>query len=241
VTALVLIHAFPFNGGMWEHQRRALRDAAEPMLAPNLPGFGGTAVRRGQPTMDDYADAVIEAMDAASVERAAIAGLSLGGYVAFALWRRHRDRVDRLMLADTRADADTDEARERRTKLATLVREQGVEALVRTPPAWLREGSPYWDEIKAVVLKQPADAVAQASIAMGLRPDSRPLLADIDVPTAVVVGELDTITPPDLARAMSDAIPAATLTVIPAAGHLANIDAPTAFDAALRAWLRRTA
>jgi pimeloyl-ACP methyl ester carboxylesterase len=241
VTALVLIHAFPLSGAMWEHERRALRDAADPIIAPSLPGFGGTAVPRGDASMDDYADSVIAAMDTARIERAAVAGISMGGYVAFAMWRRHRPRIERLFLADTRAEADNDEARERRLRLAELIREHGIEALLKTPPQWLRKGSPHWDPLLKMIRGQTPDGVAQGSIAMAHRPDSRPDLPTIDVPTAVVVGEEDSITPLEMSRTIADAIPGATLSVIPGAGHIANIEAPTAFEAALRAWLRRKA
>ena len=241
MTALVLIHAFPLSGAMWEHERRSLRDAADPIIAPSLPGFGGTAVPRGDASMDDYADSVIAAMDTARIERAAVAGISMGGYVAFALWRRHRARIERLFLADTRAEADGDEARDRRLRLAELIREHGIEALLKMPPQWLRKGSPHWDPLLKMIRGQTPEGVAQGSIAMAHRPDSRPDLATIDVPTAVVVGEDDSITPLEMSQTMSDAIPGATLSIIPGAGHIANIEAPTAFDAALRAWLRRTA
>ena len=241
MTALVLIHAFPLSGAMWEHVRRSLRDAADPILAPSLPGFGGTAVPRGDPSMDDYADSVVAAMDAAKVASAAVAGLSMGGYVAFALWRRHRRRIERLFLADTRAEADSDEARDKRLRLAALIREHGIEALLKTPPQWLRKDSPHWDPLLKMIRGQAAEAVAQGSVAMAHRPDSRPDLPTIDVPTAVVVGEEDTITPLEMSQTMSDAIAGATLSIIPSAGHLANIEAPAAFGTALRAWLRRTA
>ena len=241
MTALVLIHAFPLSGAMWEHERRALRDAADPIIAPSLPGFGGTAVPRGDASMDDYADSVVAAMDVAKVERAAVAGISMGGYVAFAMWRRHRRRIERLFLADTRAEADNEEARDRRLRLADLIREHGIEALLKTPPPWLRKGSPHWDPLLKMIRGQAPEGVAQGSIAMAHRPDSRPDLPTIAVPTAVVVGEEDTITPLEMSQQISGAIPGATLSIIPAAGHIANIEAPTAFEAALRAWLRRTA
>jgi 3-oxoadipate enol-lactonase len=241
VTALVLIHAFPLSGAMWEHERRSLRDAADPIIAPSLPGFGGTAVPRGDASMDDYADSVIAAMDAAKIERAAVAGISMGGYVAFAMWRRYRERIERLFLADTRAEADTDEARDKRLRLAALVREHGIEALLKTPPQWLRKGSPHWDPLLKMIRGQAPEGVAQGSIAMAHRPDSRPDLSTIDVPTAVVVGEDDSITPLEMSQTMTDAIPGSTLSIIPGAGHIANIEAPTAFEAALRAWLRRKA
>jgi 3-oxoadipate enol-lactonase len=241
VTALVLIHAFPLSGAMWEHERRALRDAADPILAPSLPGFGGTAVPRGDASMDSYADSVVAAMDAAKIERAAVAGLSMGGYVAFALWRRHRSRVERLFLADTRAEADTEEARDHRLRLAALIREHGIDALLKPPPPWLRKGSPHWDRLLKLIHGQAPEAVAQGCVAMAGRPDSRPDLPTIDVPTAVVVGEEDVITPLEMAKTMSDQIPGATLSILPGAGHIANVEAPTAFETALRAWLRRTA
>lgn len=239
MTALVLIHAFPLSGAMWEHERRALRDAADPIIAPSLPGFGGTAVPRGDPSIDDYADSIVAAMDATKIARAAVAGLSMGGYVAFALWRRHRHRIERLFLADTRAEADTQDVRDKRLRLAALVREHGVEALLKTPPQWLRKGSPHWDPLLKLIRGQPPEAIAQGSIAMAHRPDSRPDLPTIDVPTAVVVGEEDEITPLEMSQTMSANIPGATLSIIPGAGHIANLEAPTAFEAALRAWLRR--
>jgi 3-oxoadipate enol-lactonase len=241
VTALVLIHAFPLSGAMWEHERRSLRDAAAPIIAPSLPGFGGTAVPRGDASVDDYADSVIAAMDAAKIERAAVAGISMGGYVAFAMWRRYRERIERLFLADTRAEADTDEARDKRLRLAELIREHGIETLLKTPPQWLRKGSPHWDPLLKMIRGQAPEGIAQGSIAMAHRPDSRPDLPTIDVPTAVVVGEEDSITPLEMSQAMNDAIPGSTLSIIPGAGHIANIEAPTAFDAALRAWLQRKA
>lgn len=241
MSALVLIHAFPLSGEMWAHERRALRDAADPIVAPSLPGFGGTDVPRIEPSIDDYADSVVAAMDEAKIERAAVAGMSMGGYVAFAIWRRHRGRVERLLLADTRAEADTDDARDRRVRLAGLIRERGIEALLKTPPQWLRKGSPHWAALLTAIRRQPPEAIAQASLAMAHRPDSRPDLAMIDVPTAVVVGEEDTITPPEMSRAMSDAIPRATLSIIPSAGHLANLESPATFETAVRAWLRRAA
>ena len=237
----MLIHAFPLSGAMWGHEIRALRDAADPIIAPSLPGFGGTAVPRGDASMDDYADSVVSAMDVAKIERAAIAGLSMGGYVAFALWRRHRDRVERLFLADTRAEADTDEARDKRLRLAALIREHGIEALLKTPPPWLRKGSPHWDPLLKMIRGQTPDGVAQGSIAMANRPDSRPDLPTIDVPTTVVVGEDDEITPLEMSQSMVDLIPGAKLSIIPGAGHISNLESPTAFEAALRAWLRRTA
>ena len=239
MPALVLLHAFPLDRSMWDHQIGALADAANPIIAPSFPGFGRSDVPSKQPSLDDYADAVIGVMDAAKVQRAAIAGLSMGGYVAFALWRRHRRRIERLALIDTKAEADTPEAAQNRHRLAATIREHGVEALLKTPPKWLRDDSPQWPALKELVRKQNKEAVAQASIAMAGRADSTADLATIDVPTAVVVGEADAITPLASARTIHEGIKGSSLSVIPDAGHVSNIDAPEAFEKAIRDWLRR--
>ena len=239
MPAVVLLHAFPLDRSMWDHEVRALADVASPIIAPSFPGFGRSEVPKRQPSLDDYADAVVAVMDAARVERAAVAGLSMGGYVAFALWRRHRRRVSALALIDTKAEGDTPEAAQNRVRLAETIRTHGIEALLKAPPKWLRDGSPRWPEVKALIRAQDKEAVAQASVAMSGRPDSIGDLATIDVPTAVIVGEADAITPLANAKTMYDAIPGATLSVIPDAGHLANLEAPEAFERAIRDWLRR--
>ncbi len=239
MPALVLLHAFPLDRTMWDRESAALADAASPIVVPSFPGFGRSEVPRRQPSLDDYADAVVAVMDAAKVDRAAIAGCSMGGYVAFAIWRRHRARVAGLALIDTKAEADTPEAARDRIRLAGTVREHGVEALLKTPPKWLRDGSSRWPALKELIRAQDREAVAQASVAMAGRPDSTPDLATIDVPTAIMIGEADAVTPLAASRAMSEAIPHATLSVIPDAGHLSNLEAPDAFDRAMRAWLRR--
>jgi pimeloyl-ACP methyl ester carboxylesterase len=238
MPALVLLHAFPLDRSMWDREVRVLADAASPIIAASFPGFGLSELPARQPTLDDYADAVIGVMDAARVDGAAIAGLSMGGYVAFAIWRRHKKRVERLALIDTKAEGDTPEAAANRVRLAATIREHGVEALLRTPPKWLRDGSPHWDALKATIRAQNKEAVAQASVAMSTRADSVKDLATIDVPTAVIVGEADAITPLANSTTIANAIPNATLAVIPDAGHISNIDAPEAFEKAMRAWLK---
>lgn len=224
---------------MWDRQVGSLADLATPIIAPSFPGFGRSELPKRQPTLEDYADAAVAAMDAAGVTSAAVAGLSMGGYVAFAMWRRHPKRIERLALIDTKAEGDTSEAAANRVRLAQTLREHGVEALLKTPPKWLRDGSPHWDALKAMIRAQNKEAVAQGSVAMSTRPDSTADLPSISVPTAVIVGEADAITPLANAKTMADAIPGAGLSVIPDAGHISNIEAPEAFEKAIRAWLRR--
>ena len=148
-------------------------------------------------------------------------------------------RVSALALCDTKAGGDTGDAAEGRIRLAQAIREHGVEALLKTPPSWLRDGSPRWAALKELVRGQDKEAVAQASVAMAGRPDSMQELATIDVPTAVIVGESDAITPLAQSKTMYERVAGATLSVIPDAGHLSNLEAPEAFERALRDWLRR--
>ena len=239
MPALVLLHAFPLDRSMWDHEVRALADAASPIVAPSFPGFGRSDLPDQQPTLDDYADAVIGVLDAARIQTAAFAGVSMGGYVLFSIWRRYKARVARLALIDTKAEGDAPEAAHNRLRLAGLIREHGIDALLKTPPKWLREGAPQWPAVKELIRSQRPEAVAQASVAMAGRADSVKDLPSIDVPTAVIVGEADALTPLANAKTMHEAIPGSTLTVIPDAGHLANIEAPEAFEKAMHAWLRR--
>ncbi|MDQ2951221.1 MAG: alpha/beta hydrolase, partial [Chloroflexota bacterium] len=233
---LVLLHAYPLEGSMWDREVRALSDVASPIIAPSFPGFGRSALPSRQPTLDDYADAVITLLDEAKIQTAAFAGLSMGGYVAFALWRRHRRRIEKLAFIDTKAEGDTPGAAANRVRLAETIREHGVEALLKAPPQWLRDGSPHWDALKKTIRAQEKEALARASVAMSTRPDSTADLATIDVPTAVIVGEADAITPLASSKSIAAAIADASLSVIPDAGHISNIDAPEAFEKAMRAW-----
>jgi len=241
VTDVVFIHAFPVDATMWERQVADLEGEVD-TLAPNLPGFGGEPPPEGPLTVEAMADAVAAAMDRIGLERAVIAGCSMGGYAAFEMWRRHRDRVAGLLLVDTRAEPDDDEGRRKRLELAEKVREQGSEVVVESPPPLLSPDAPadLWERVKEWIARQPADSIARAALGMAERPDSRPDLPAIDVPTTVVVGSEDTLTPPALSEAMAEQIPGAELVVLEGAGHLSNLEDPDGFLEAVRGRLRRT-
>ena len=240
MVALVLVHAFPVDAGMWDEQARALSGAVD-LVAPSLPGFGGTTSGGEVLTMDAAADAVATELDRAGVQKAVVCGLSIGGYVAFSLWRRHRDRIAALALADTRAEPDDEAGRERRRQVAEKARSEGSEAIAENPPPLLSEGADpaLWDQVKEMIRRQPGEAIAAASLGLAERPDSRPILPEIDVPTVVIVGSADALTPPLMSETMAGAIPGAELVVLDGAGHLSNLEAPDAFTAALRALLAR--
>jgi 3-oxoadipate enol-lactonase len=225
---------------MWDAQVEALGSQVD-VMAPSLPGFGGTPAAGEVMTMDAAADFLAGELDRAGVERAVVCGLSIGGYVAFSLWRRHRDRIAALALADTRAEPDDEAGKERRRTVAETARAQGSGPIAENPPALLSEGADpaLWGRVKEMIRRQPGEAIAAAALGMGERPDSRPVLAEIDVPAAVIVGSADTLTPPPMSEAMAGAINDAELVVLGGAGHLSNLEDPNGFAAALRALIER--
>jgi 3-oxoadipate enol-lactonase len=240
VTTLLLIHAFPVDADMWEPQASALRGEID-VLAPSLPGFGGSPPAGEVMTMDAAADSIAGELDRAGIDRSVVCGLSIGGYVAFSLWRQHRHRIAGLVLADTRAEPDDEAGRERRRGVAEKARTGGSEAIAAEPPPLLSEGADpeLWDRVKAMIRRQPGEALAAASLGMAERPDSRPILGEIDVPTTVIVGSADALTPPPMSESMAGAIDGASLVVLEGAGHLSNLEDPEGFTDALRALVGR--
>jgi pimeloyl-ACP methyl ester carboxylesterase len=186
--------------------------------------------------MDQYADDVAAFLDTLGVARAVVCGLSMGGYIAFAMLRTHRERIRGLILADTRATADTDEVRENRGRLITLVEEQGVEVLAaqQLRPALGRstfEERPLIVEaVRRMMAAQPAEGVIGALGAMAARPDSTSLLETIDVPTLVLGGAEDTLTPPVELRTLASAIPGSRFELLERCGHVCPFERPAAFN-----------
>lgn len=240
VTPLVLVHAFPLDATMWDGQVSALRGDVE-VLAPSLPGFGGSEPAGEVMTMDAAADHVVAEMDRAGIGRAVVCGLSMGGYVAFSLWRHHRGRLAGLVLADARAEPDDQAGRERRRQVARTARTRGSEAIAEDPPALLSHDADrtLWERVKETIRRQPGESIAAASLGLAERADSRPILPEIDIPTIVVVGSADTLTPPPMSEAIAEGIPDADLMVLDGAGHISNLEDPDGFNVALRAILDR--
>ena len=241
MDGVLLVHAFPVDARMWDRQVDGLREDGVAVAAPNLPGFGDALPATGGVlTMHAGAEKARRALDDAGIDRAVVVGLSMGGYVAFELWRSARDRVLGLVLAHTRAEADPPEGAQRRRDLARRLGEQG-NVLVGSPPPLLSEGADegLWNRVLGMIADQTPEAIAAASLGMAERPDSTADLATIDVPTAVITASGDTLIPPDVTAAIADAVPGATLTTLEGAGHLSNLEAPDAFDAALREHLAR--
>ena len=225
---VLLIHAFPLDAGMWERQVRSLGDAGWPVVAPSLPGFGDTA-----------ADRCLQAADAAGFERFVACGLSMGGYVAFELWRMARQRIAGLVLANTRSGADAPEAAQGRRALADRLDTEGNGFLVEQPPPLLSDQAPdeLWEQVRGAIRAQPAASIGAAARGMAERMDSTPDLGAVDVPMLIVTSSLDTLIPAAVSAEMRDHHRDAGLVEIPGAGHLSNLEAPEAFDRTLLAFL----
>lgn len=241
---VVLLHGFPHDRALWAEQVAALYStlAGTRLLIPDLPGFGRSSSLQN-PGMDGYADAVAAMLDAAGIERAVIAGLSMGGYVAFSFWRLHHDRVRAMILLDTKAGADAEPGKMKRREMIATVARDGVGAIVPgLIPGQLgsttRASQPALVERVEVMLRRAsADGVIGAVEAMIARVDSTATLETVSVPTLVIVGEDDTLTPVADAIAMSSAIPGARLVTVPGSGHLSPLEQPAIVNAAIAEFL----
>jgi len=218
---------------MWQPQLEAL-PADLAIAAPHHPGFGGTAAEGDVMTMATAAERALEAMDRAGIARAVLCGLSIGGYVAFELWRRARDRFTGLILANTRAVADPEEAAQGRRALAARLRAEGNVLVAEPPPLLALDApAPLQERVRALIARQPAEAIAAALLGMAERPDSTPDLATIDVPTLVVTSTADRLIAPEVSAEMCGQIPGARLETLEGVGHLSSLEAPEAFTALL--------
>jgi pimeloyl-ACP methyl ester carboxylesterase len=195
-------------------------------------------------TMDDYARDVIALLDHLGIDRAVVGGCSMGGYVTFAIWRLAPRRVRGVVLANTRADADTPEGRERRGQLLALVGRAGPSGVAdqMLPNLLGRTTHDSRPEVvarvRALIEANSPEAIATAIGALRDRPDATPLLKTIDVPVLIIAGDEDTLIPHDAADQMFDALPDAQLSVIGRAGHLSSLEAPAVFGRALETFLR---
>ena len=239
---LVLLHAFPLNGRMFESQMRAF-SGSHRVVAPDYPGFGRSPRTPAQPDIHYYAEGVRSLLDRLHLERVILGGVSMGGYVAFECMRLFPERISGLVLANTRPEADPAETREIRNEMALSVARDGVEVLIELQMERLLAPESLQDEglvekVRAIILENSPDGAVAALGAMRERPDSRPLLGKIDVPTLVVGGEEDDISSPEVMGAMAAEIPGARHLTITGTAHLSNFEAPEKFNAALGDFLQ---
>lgn len=239
--ALVLLHAFPLDASQWDHQVAAL-SGTHRCLRPDYWGCGASPPPAGEPSLDAYAAAVLDALTEAGVDRFHLAGCSMGGYIAFALLRQARERVASLMLVSTRAGADPDEIRRSRLALAdTVTREASVESIVEPNVQRLlgpraRAEVHVTDPLRGRIRRCTPAGVADAARAMAARPDSTGDLAAIGVPALVVSGRDDEVIRADGAHALAAGIRGARHVVMNT-GHLCNLEDPPGFTEEARRFL----
>lgn len=243
-TAVLFLHAYPVNLEMWAPQVEALREDYR-VIRLDWRGFGGSAPPDSTLTMELAADDVRALLEHLGVRQAVLVGLSMGGYAAFAFYRKYREFVRALVLADTRATADTDEGRKARVAAIATAREKGVEAIADPMVPKLlcektiREKLALVRRVREMVLTSSVEGIVRALEGLAARPDATPLLTEISCPTLILVGADDALTPPADARAMAERIRGAGLHLLPDAGHLSNLEQTEQFNHVLREFLRK--
>jgi pimeloyl-ACP methyl ester carboxylesterase len=240
--AVLFLHAFTLDASQWDHQVAALSSDLR-CVRVDLWGCGTSPPPpAGEPTLDGFATAVLAALDSRSIDRVAIVGLSMGGYLAFALWRLAPQRISALVLCNTRATADAATSRDDRLAMAEQVeREQSVEAIVEPMVARLlspgaQAEAHIVDPVRGRIRRCTPAGIAYAQRAMAARPDSTALLATITVPALVIAGTRDAIIPTPEVLAIADGIPGARYVELDC-GHVSNLEMPRAVNEQLAGFL----
>lgn len=235
---ILLLHAFPLNLSMWDPQAAGLRHRFT-VVRFDCRGFGGTPPGDGLLTMERIAEDGVALLDHLGFGSTVVCGLSMGGYAAFAMIRRFPDRIRALVLADTRATPDTPEGRKKRGELRTRVLQEGPPAAVDAfvpnlvGETSVKERPAVIEKLRAVTLTASTQGIADALSGLAARADSVPTLREIRVPTLVLCGEEDKITPPADSRQIHEGIPGSRLTLLPRAGHVSNLETPDSFNDAV--------
>lgn len=245
--AIVLVHGFPFDGRMWLPTARVLGAAGYRTIVPDLRGHGKSPLGDGASTMEAMADDIAALLDKLGVRRCVLVGFSMGGYVALQVAHRHRERLSAMGLIDTRAEADSEEAKAGRRTTATAVREKGMQALVDgmmpklVHPATRTKKPDVVEFLTKMIMENSPDGAVAALAGMGKRPDMRGKLAGMGLPVLVAVGEDDVITPPDAGSRMAHAFAMSSYEFITGAGHASPLEQPEKFHKVLLEWLSTVA
>jgi len=241
---VVLLHGFPFNRTLWREQVATLKERYR-IITPDLRGHGETTATREPATMEEMAGDVAALLDELGIARVVLGGLSMGGYVALAFTRLFPERVRALILADTRPQADTDEARLTREETAARVLEEGMHIIADDmlpkllAPSTQGERPEIVARVREMILRTVPLGAASALRGMAVRRDHTEFLREINCPTLIIVGSLDRITPPADAELMNREIRGSHLEVIAGAGHVSNVERAAEFNRALENFLSR--
>ena len=233
---VVLLHAFPMTADLWRAQLEHAPDGWR-FIAPDV------TVQPGAESIDQMAADVLQLADQIEIERAVIGGISMGGYVTLAAYRRAPERFSGMVLANTRATADTPEVRQGRDRLIALARDGGASAIAAemlpklVGATSVRERPDVLDRVRAIAESNSGETLAGALAAMKARPDASDILERISCATLVIAADEDVVTPPAEVERMQQRIPRSRLVVLRGAGHLSNLDAPDDFSRALTDFL----
>ncbi len=239
---VVLLHAFPLDSRMFEPQAEVFAGLRR-LITPDYPGFGRSPRAPAQPDVRYYAEGIRGLLDRLKLEGVVLGGVSMGGYVVFECLRLFPERVSGLIFANTRPEPDSEEMRENRNRMARRVAEEGVEVLIELQMERLlsrntiENNEKVVEKVRAMILESNPNGVVAALGALRERPDSTPLLGKIEVPTLVISGEEDDISSPEVMSAMAQKIPNSRHVTLTGAGHLANLEAPEGFNAAVKEFL----
>lgn len=240
---VVLVHGFPFSRAMWAPQVAALK-ADHYVVTYDVRGHGASEPGDGQYTVELFVDDFIALIDRLHLKTVVGAGLSMGGYILLRAIERHPERFRGIVLCDTRSEADGNDGKVRRARQAADIRKDGLagftEGFLRGvfAPSTFDEKPEAVESIRAVINATDPKTIAGTLIALAGRTDSSPSLFRIAVPSLILVGREDALTPPSASQAMKDKIPGAELRVIPRAGHLSNLENPEEFNRHLGDFLR---
>jgi 3-oxoadipate enol-lactonase len=242
--AVVLIHGYPFNRSLWNEQVEALSSRYR-VVTPDLRGFGETDSSEGPATMNRMAQDVAKLMDHVDIDQAVIGGLSMGGYVALAFCKQFPSRVRALVLADTRPQADTEEAKQTRRQQAEKALAEGMAGIADgmlpklLTPETVSKRPEIVKRVRDMMLKTKPQGAASALLGMAEREDQSEFISTISVPTMIVVGREDAITPVADSEKMQSKIAPSHLVVIENAGHVSNLEQTEKFNYALLRFLQR--
>jgi pimeloyl-ACP methyl ester carboxylesterase len=238
---ILLVHAFPLAGAMWTAQMNMLESHYQ-VLIPDLRGFGQSSVPTTPSTMPLMADDLYRLLVHLDLKKVVVVGLSMGGYIAFELLRRYPHVVHALVLADTRATSDSPEAQAARETNARIAETQGAAAIadLMIPRLLAPNADPaVVAQVREMILATAPAGIAAALRGMAVRADATDLLPHIRVPTLLIGGEQDQLTPPVVMQDLQQAIDGSSLTIVPRAGHLPNLEQAEVFNTALLKFLHR--
>jgi 3-oxoadipate enol-lactonase len=243
---VTFVHGFPFSLEMWSAQTDAVTGAGFRTLAYDVRGHGSSDVGDGQYTIEAHVDDLFALLDQLKIERTAIVGLSMGGYIALRALEREPARFSAVVLCDTKSEADNDEGRIRRATSARMVKKSGSAAYAAeyvksmfTEESFTARRAAV-ESIRQIIARTPPLSIAGTLIALAARTDTSHSLASIAVPALILVGEKDAVTPLPSAQSMHEKIRGSELHVVPAAAHLSNIENPAFFNEKLLSFLKQS-